>query len=72
MSTIDNQSHLSIHCYVVHNWVTISICISSDKMLEGLGSDNLTKVVMEALTIWWGVAKGSNCPKAHLLWGKWC
>jgi hypothetical protein len=39
MSTVDNQSWLSIHCYVVQNWVRISILISLDIMFEGLGSD---------------------------------
>jgi hypothetical protein len=51
MSTVDNQSWLSIHRYVVQNWVRISILVSLDKMLEGLGSDNLVKVIMEAFTI---------------------
>jgi hypothetical protein len=49
--TIHNQSWLSIHCYVLQNWVRISILISLDRVLTGSGSDNLTKVIMEALTI---------------------
>jgi len=42
---------------VVHNWVRILILISLDKMLEGLDSDNLTKVIMEMLTIGGGLLK---------------
>jgi hypothetical protein len=49
--TIDNQSWLFVHCDVVQNWVRILVLIFLDKMLEGLDSDNLTKVIMEALTI---------------------
>jgi hypothetical protein len=49
--TIDNQSWLFIHCYVVHNWVRTPIFISLDKVLEDLDSDNQTEVTMEMLTI---------------------
>jgi len=49
--TIDNQSWLFVHYDVVHNWVRIPILLSLDKMFEGLDSDNLTKVIMETLTI---------------------
>jgi hypothetical protein len=51
VSTLDNQSWLSIHCYVMENWVRIPILISFNCVLEGSSSDNLTKVIMEALTI---------------------
>jgi hypothetical protein len=54
VSTIDNQSWLSIHYYVVENWVRIPILISLDKVVTILqvhGSDNVTKVIMEALMI---------------------
>jgi hypothetical protein len=30
VSTLDNQSWLSIHCYVMQNWVKIPILISLD------------------------------------------
>jgi hypothetical protein len=36
---------------VVQNWVKIPILISLDEVLKGLGSDNLTKVIMEVLPI---------------------
>jgi hypothetical protein len=51
VSTIDNQSWLSIHYYVLQNWVRIPILIFLDRVLKGSGSDNLTKVIIEALTI---------------------
>jgi len=35
---------------VVHNWVRIPNFKCLDKVLESLGSDYLTKVIMEALT----------------------
>jgi hypothetical protein len=36
---------------VLQNWVRIPILISLDRVLEGSSNDNLTKVIMEALTI---------------------
>jgi hypothetical protein len=57
VSTIDNQFWLSLHYYVVQNWVRIPILISLNMMLEGSSSDNLTKVIMEALTIGGGLQK---------------
>ncbi len=42
---------------MVQNWVRIPISIFLDKMLEGLSSDNLTKVIMEALIIGGGLPK---------------
>jgi hypothetical protein len=41
----------------MQNWVRISILISLDLVIERLGSDNLTKVIMEALMIGDGVAR---------------
>jgi uncharacterized protein YebE (UPF0316 family) len=55
--TMGNQSWLFVHCYVMHNWVKISTLISLGLVIEGLGSDNLTKVIMEALMIGGGVAR---------------
>jgi hypothetical protein len=48
---VDNQSWLSIHDYVMQNWVKIPIVISLDQVVEGLRNDNLTKVIMEAFMI---------------------
>ncbi len=42
---------------MVQNWVKILILISLNKMLKGLDSDNLTKVIMEALTIGGGLLR---------------
>jgi len=57
ISTIDNQFWLFLHYYVVQYWVRISILISLNMMFEGSSSDNLTKVIMEALTIGGGLQK---------------
>jgi hypothetical protein len=44
-----------VYCYVIQNWVRISILIYLDQVIEGLGNDNLTKVIMEALMVGGGV-----------------
>jgi hypothetical protein len=54
VSTIDNKSWMSIHYYVVHNWVRIPILIFLGTVVAGLGSDNLIKV-MEVFMIGGGL-----------------
>jgi hypothetical protein len=44
----------------VENWVRIPILISLNHVLEGSRSDNLTKVMIEALTI------GGDMPRNHV------
>jgi len=51
VSTIDNQSWLSIYYNMVENWVRIPILICLEKVVAHSKSDNLTKVNMEALMI---------------------
>ncbi len=51
VSTFDNQSWLFVHYYVVQNWVRILIIIFLDRVVVGLGNDNLTKVIMETFMI---------------------
>ncbi len=55
--TMDNQSWLFVHCYVMQNWVRILVLIYLDQVIEGSKSDNLTKVIMEALMIGDGVVR---------------
>ncbi len=46
VSTIDNQSWISIHYYVVQDWCHLPILIFKIQVIEGGGSNNLTKVIM--------------------------
>jgi hypothetical protein len=41
----------------MQNWVRIPILISLHRMIERLKNDNLTKVIMETLTIGGGLSK---------------
>jgi hypothetical protein len=49
VTTIDNQSWISIHSYVVQDWCQIHVFISLEHFIEGRGAYNLTKVIMGAL-----------------------
>ncbi len=51
VSTVDNQSWLFVYYYMVENWVRIPILICLEKVVAHSRSDNLTKVIMEALMI---------------------
>jgi hypothetical protein len=47
--TIDNYLSDSFHCYVVADCYQLPILISLKQVIEGMGSNNLTKVVMGVL-----------------------
>jgi len=47
----------------MQNWVRIPILISPGRVIERLRNDNLTKVVMETLTIGGGLLKGQITQK---------
>ncbi len=47
----------------MENWVRIHILISFDRVFEGSSSNNLTKVIMEALTIRGGMFRDQVASK---------
>jgi hypothetical protein len=49
VTMIDNQSWISIHCYVVQDWCHLLVLIFLEQIIERGGSNNLTKVNMDAL-----------------------
>jgi hypothetical protein len=49
VTTIDNQSWISIHSYIGQDWCRILVFISLEQVIEGGGVDNLTKVIMGVL-----------------------
>jgi hypothetical protein len=49
VTTIDNQSWISIYSYVVQVWCQILVFISLKQVANGGGVNNLTKVIMGAL-----------------------
>ena len=72
VSTIDNGSWISIHAYVVQNWSCVPFLISLERVVEGGGSNNLTQVIIDALTS--AAKNGEVCLVQNLvvLWGRQC
>jgi hypothetical protein len=48
VSTIDNQNWLSIHAYMVQNWLQIPILLCLDEVARS-SIDNLIQIFMQAL-----------------------
>jgi len=49
VTTIDNQSWISIHYYVVQDWCHLPILIFLQQVIEGGGLDNLIEIIMGVL-----------------------
>ncbi len=48
VNTIDTQSWISVHAYVVNNWEYLPILIVLEKVINSGGNDNITKVITNA------------------------
>jgi hypothetical protein len=57
VTTIDNDLWICVHAYVVDCWTKIPILVCVDKTVDGLGSHNLTEVIMNALLKGGGLTK---------------
>ncbi len=57
LTTIDTQSWINIHTSVVQNWAKVPIFISLEQVTEGATTNNLTKVIIEAVTMKGGLGK---------------
>ena len=49
VTTIDNQSWISIHGYVCEGWERLSMLLSLEHVVAGVGSNNLTAVIVNAV-----------------------
>jgi hypothetical protein len=66
MTTIDTQSWINIHVYVVQHWAKASILISLEQITKGTTTSNLTKVIMEATRMKGGLGKDEISTKLML------
>jgi hypothetical protein len=48
VTTLDTQSWISVYGYVCENWTRKPLLLSLERVVEGSGSDNLIKVIVEA------------------------
>jgi len=49
ITIIDNGSWICTHAYVVQLWVKVPILLQIECIMDGLGSKNLTKIIIVAL-----------------------
>jgi hypothetical protein len=56
MTTIDNQSWILTHVYVVEGWRCLLILLTLQQVLEGSNVDNLTKIIVDSLLIYGGLS----------------
>jgi hypothetical protein len=57
VTTIDNQSWISIHVYFVHNWCRIPLLVGLEKIIESPSASNLTKILVSCLEKTGGIDK---------------
>jgi hypothetical protein len=58
VTSIDNGSWISIHCYVVQNWTRVPILITLEQMKEQATSTNLLHIILKAVKDKGGVSDG--------------
>jgi hypothetical protein len=51
ITTIGNQSWISIHCYLVQYWCCLFVLISLEQIIEGGRFDNLTQMIMDVMQV---------------------
>jgi len=51
MTSVDNQSWVSIHGYVVKDWCEIPILLTTERVVDGSNLYNLTDVFINSLVI---------------------
>ena len=50
VTTLDNQSWISIHVYTIQDWERVPMLLCLQRVTEGGGADNITKMILGALT----------------------
>jgi len=56
VTTIDNQSWILTHVYVVEGWKRLLFLLTLQQVLEGSNVNNLTKVIVVFLLIYGGLS----------------
>lgn len=72
VTTVDNSSWISIHAYVVKDWVRVPYLIALQHLVGGASSDNLTSVILKALELDGGLDLDAHGCQASLFWYGWC
>ncbi len=57
VTTIDNQSWLSMHVYMIDLWKQIPILLNLQQMVNGASSNNLTSLIVQRLINYGGYSE---------------
>ncbi len=57
ITIIDNGSWICTHAYVVQLWVKVPIMLQIECIMDGLGSNNLTKIIIVAWMKYGGLTR---------------
>jgi hypothetical protein len=49
VTTVDNGSWLSVHCYVVKDWIRIPLLVSLQRVTTAANSNNITTLIMDSV-----------------------
>ena len=62
-TSVDNASYLSVHCYVVRDWVRMPLLVSLQRIDCPATADNLTKLIVEVVVTGNGLEKKALAAK---------
>jgi hypothetical protein len=49
VTTVDNQSWISIHVYTISDWERVPMLLSLELVIEGGSTENISKIILGAL-----------------------
>ncbi len=49
VTTIDNDSWICVHAYMVDSWIKVLILLCVERVMDGYGFNNLTEIIMSTL-----------------------
>ncbi len=57
VTTLNNQSWIYVHGYVVDNWHKVPILLNLERIVDGGTLDNLTTMIIHSLVIFGGMSE---------------
>jgi hypothetical protein len=66
MTTIDTESWVNIHAYLVDGFKLILILVDLERLVDGGTTNNLTNVILNSLMVLWGPNYGRDKWKVYM------
>jgi len=67
VTTIDNQSWLFVHLYIVEAWKKVPLLLNLQKVIDGGTSNTMTSMIVESLTKFGGLTESDLAKKLVFL-----